>query len=91
MKPANKYSDAIPRLDLERVAILDALGRVIGEDVFAPRSCRLSTIRHGRLRRSIRDTAGAAPDRPAILDVVEDIPAGVLPRRPSGQVRPRGS
>ena len=77
--------DAIPRLDLERVAILDALGRVIGEDVFAPRSLPPvdNSAMDGYAVRSA-DTAGAAPDRPAILDVVEDIPAGVLPQKAIG-------
>lgn len=77
--------DAIPGLDLERVAILDALGRVIGEDVFAPRSLPPvdNSAMDGYAVRSV-DTAGAAPDRPAILDVVEDIPAGVLPRKAIG-------
>jgi len=34
----NKVLDAVSPLGLEKVSILDALGRVLGEDVFAGRA-----------------------------------------------------
>lgn len=37
-KATREILDAIPVLGLEKVNILEALGRVLGEDVFAPRN-----------------------------------------------------
>lgn len=76
---------AIPLLDLEKVGILDALGRVLGEDVHAPRNLPPAdnSAMDGYAVR-VNDTAGVAPGKPAVLEVIEDIPAGVLPRKTVG-------
>lgn len=64
----------------EKVNILDALGRVIGEDVFANRDIppKDNSAMDGYAVRAA-DTRGASGEKPAILDVVEDIPAGSIP------------
>ena len=76
---------AIPRLDLEKVGILNALGRVLGEDIFAPRNLPPAdnSAMDGYAVQA-GDTAGAGPDKPAVLEVIEDIPAGVLPQKAIG-------
>ena len=77
--------NAIVPLDVEKVSILDALGRVIGEDVHAPRNLPpvSNSAMDGYAVRAC-DTAGASSRKPAILDVVEDIPAGVFPQKNVG-------
>jgi molybdopterin molybdotransferase len=73
---------AITRLDVEKINILDALGRIIGEDIHASRN--LPPINNssmdGYAVRS-KDTKGAGLEKPVILEVIEDIPAGVLPSK----------
>ncbi len=72
-------------LDTEKVSIIDALGRVIGEDIHASRNLPPvnNSAMDGYAVRA-KDTAGAAQKNPAILDVIEDIPAGVLPQKKVG-------
>ena len=73
---------AISPLGLEKVSILDALGRVIGEDVYAGRDLPPkdnSAMDGYALRRE--DTRGASPEKPALLDVIEEIPAGAVPSK----------
>jgi molybdopterin molybdotransferase len=78
----NQILEAIPPLGLEKVSLLDALGRVIGEDVAASRPIppKDNSAMDGYALRS-QDTQGACPERPVILDVIEDIPAGAIPRK----------
>ena len=78
----NQILEAIPPLGLEKVSLLDALGRVIGEDVAASRPIppKDNSAMDGYALRS-QDTQGACPERPLILDVIEDIPAGAIPRK----------
>lgn len=69
-------------LGLEKIDILNALGRVIGEDVAAGRNIppKDNSAMDGYALRS-EDTVGASPEHPVILEVIEDIPAGVVPRK----------
>ena len=75
--------DAIPVLGLERVHILDSLGRVLGEDVHAPYSIPPwdnsamdgYAVMHG-------DIEGASRRNPAVLTVVGDLPAGYTAQKP---------
>src|SRR3972149_7025887 len=72
----------ISPLGLEKINILNALGRVIGEDVAAGRNIppKDNSAMDGYALRS-GDTVGASPEHPVILEVIEDIPAGAVPRK----------
>ena len=69
-------------LPLEKSNILAAQGRVIGEDIIAGRNIPPAdnsamdgyAVRH-------TDTANAAAENPVILKIIEDIPAGKVPRK----------
>ncbi|MBI4513086.1 MAG: molybdopterin molybdotransferase MoeA [Gemmatimonadetes bacterium] len=77
--------ERVAPLGTEEVALLDALGRVLAEDV-------TSNVAHpgwdnsamdGYAVRSA-DIRGASRERPVPLRVVEDVPAGAFPTRPVG-------
>jgi len=72
-------------LDLEKVNILDALGRVIGVDVYANRNIppKDNSAMDGYAVRR-KDTVKASRENPAVLTVIEDIPAGTIPRKTVG-------
>ena len=74
--------EAISPLELEKVNILDALGRVIGEDIYAGRAIppKDNSAMDGYALRAV-DTRGTSPGKPIFLDVVEDIPAGSIPEK----------
>ena len=64
-------------LDLEKINIREARGRVIGEDIFASRnipSADNSAMDGYAVRQT--DTKGATKEKPLQLKVIEDIPAG---------------
>jgi molybdopterin molybdotransferase len=69
-------------LGLERVNILDALGRVLGEDITAGRNIppKDNSAMDGYALR-FQDTIGASPHQPVLLEVIEDIPAGAIPQK----------
>jgi molybdopterin molybdotransferase len=55
-------------LDLEKVTILDALGRIIGEDIHAPRN--LPPVNNSAMDGyAVRaeDTTSAGPDRKSVV------------------------
>ncbi len=81
----SKMLEAFSPLGLEKVSILDALGRVIGEDVRAGRAIppRDNSAMDGYALHA-EDTRGASVESPARLAVVEDIPAGAVPRKRVG-------
>jgi len=71
---------AIVPLGQEKVSILESLGRVTGEDIVANRNIPpkdTSTMDGYALRWE--DTRGASIQEPAVLKVIEDIPAGTIP------------
>jgi molybdopterin molybdotransferase len=72
--------DSISSLGLEKVSILDALGRVIGEDVYANRTIppKDNSAMDGYALRA-EDTRGASSEKPTLLEIIEDIPAGAIP------------
>lgn len=78
--------NAVSPLGLERVGLLDALGRVLGEDVAAPRDIppKDNSAMDGYALRW-EDTRGAIRERPAVLKVIEDLPAGAVPRKKVGR------
>ncbi len=69
-------------LGLEKVNILDARARVIGEDIFATRNIPPAdnSAMDGYAVRHI-DTKGATRVNPLRLQVIEDIPAGKVPQK----------
>jgi molybdopterin molybdotransferase len=76
----NRILDAVSPLALEKVSILDALGRVIGEDIYAGRAIPPkdnSTMDGYALRAA--DARGASAKSPVHFTVVENIPAGAIP------------
>ncbi len=82
----HRILDTIHPIGLEKIHILDALGRVIGEDIVASRDLppkNNSAMDGYALRWS--DTGGATGENPAILEVIEDIPAGSIPRKAVGK------
>jgi len=78
----NQILESFTPLSLERVPILDALGRIIGEDVHAGRNIppKDNSAMDGYAVRS-RDTKGASKEHPVTLQVIEDIPAGSVPQK----------
>jgi molybdopterin molybdotransferase len=80
-----KILAAISPLGLEKVNILDAMGRVIGEDVYAGRAIppKDNSAMDGYALR-MEDTRGASEITPAMLEVVEEIPAGSIPEKRIG-------
>jgi molybdopterin molybdotransferase len=73
--------DSFFPLGLEKASILDARGRVIGEDIYAGRAIppKDHSTMDGYALRSA-DTRGTSPENPAVLDVVDNIPAGTIPK-----------
>jgi molybdopterin molybdotransferase len=73
--------DSVSPLGLEKVSVLDALGRVIGEDIYAGRAIppKDHSAMDGYALRSV-DTRRTSPENPVVLDVIEDIPAGAIPK-----------
>ncbi len=73
---------SVAPLGLEKTDILSALGRVVGEDVYALRNIPPSdnSAMDGYAVR-FEDTGSAAEKSPVFLKVIEDIPAGHLSQR----------
>ena len=73
-------------LGVERVSIVDALGRVIAEEIRSPRDIPgfdNSAMDGYAVRAS--DIANASEDRPVTLEVLETVGAGAMP---SAEVHP---
>jgi molybdopterin molybdotransferase len=66
----------------EKVSILEALGRVCAEDILAKRDIPPfdNSGMDGYAVRSA-DIQDASPNHPAQLEVIEDLPAGFIPKR----------
>lgn len=71
----------VQSLATERVSLLDALGRVLGEDVRTPISLPPwdNSAMDGYAVRAV-DIASASPERPVMLAVLETVAAGGSPR-----------
>jgi molybdopterin molybdotransferase len=72
--------DAVGPLGVERVALLDALGRTLAQEVHSPRDIPGfdNSAMDGYAVRSA-DIAGAGADHPVRLEVTETVPAGIMP------------
>jgi molybdopterin molybdotransferase len=72
-------------LGVERVSLVDALGRLLATDVHAPydNPPHDNSAMDGYAVR-YADVKGATPQRPAILEMIEDIPAGYIGKKTIG-------
>ncbi|MFB0507881.1 MAG: gephyrin-like molybdotransferase Glp [Thermodesulfobacteriota bacterium] len=77
----NRILARIQVLGLEKVDIMASLGRVIGEDILVPRDIPPldNSAMDGYAVRS-SDIKGASREKHISLKVIEDLPAGALPR-----------
>lgn len=78
--------DAAPVLGLEKISILDALGRVLGEDIVAERDNPPwdNSAMDGFAVRWEDIKQGQAIQKPVTLSVIEDVPAGMMPSKAVG-------
>lgn len=78
----DKILSHIQPLGYERVSILEALGRVIAEDIYAPRDIPpLDNSGMDGYAVKWEDIQHASPDHPVRLEVIEDLPAGFISKR----------
>lgn len=77
----NRILARIQVLGLEKVDIIGSLGRVIGEDILAPRDIPPldNSAMDGYAVRAT-DIKGASRESPISLKVIEELPAGILPQ-----------
>jgi len=78
----DKVLSHIQPLGFERVSILEALGRVCAEDILANRDIP-SFNNSGMDGYAVRseDIQNASAEHPVQLEVIEDLPAGFIPRK----------
>lgn len=74
--------ESVDLLGVERVSLAETAGRVLREDVAAPFDVPQgdNSAMDGYALRAA-DLAGATADAPAVLHVVEDVPAGAIPKK----------
>lgn len=76
----------VTRLEAENVPLKEALGRVLAEDITANRDhppSDISAMDGYALRYD--DAAGAAKENPRVLDIIDDIRAGMEAKTPIGE------
>jgi len=75
-------------MGLEKVDLLTSLGRVIGEDIVAPFNIPLwdNSAMDGYAVR-FEDIKDASFDKPTTLKVIEELPAGLLPKNQVGPMQ----
>ena len=78
--------DATPVLGVEKIPILDALGRVLGEDIVAERDNPPwdNSAMDGFAVRWEDIKQGHAIQKPVTLSIIEDVPAGKMPSKTVG-------
>jgi molybdopterin molybdotransferase len=78
----DKILSHIHPLGFEKVSILDALGRVIAEDIHAQRNIPpLDNSAMDGYALRVEDIQKASPDHPIRLEVIEDLPAGSISKK----------
>jgi molybdopterin molybdotransferase len=78
--------DSVAPLGVERVAILDALGRVLASEVRSPRDIPgFDNSAMDGYAVCAADIAGASDQSPVRLHVTETVPAGQMPAAPVGR------
>jgi molybdopterin molybdotransferase len=82
----SRILNRIQILGFEKVDIITSLGRVIGEDILAPRDIPPldNSAMDGYAVRAV-DIRGASGENHISLKVIEDLPAGALPRESVAQ------
>ncbi|HOD36017.1 MAG TPA: molybdopterin molybdotransferase MoeA [Syntrophales bacterium] len=81
-KALEQILGAIHTLGLEKVPILDALGRVLGQDVTSDRDIPpLPNSAMDGYALRFEDTRGASREKPAVLTVVDDVRAGRISKK----------
>lgn len=82
LEASERILSGIEALGIERVALLDSLGRVLASPVSAPLTLPAwdNSAMDGYAVRS-EDVAGATMERPVTLDVLETVAAGAFPSR----------
>jgi len=78
--------ESVSPLGIERLDILSAQGKILGEDICSQRSIppKDNSAMDGYALRA-EDTRGASRENPVVLRVIEDIPAGYLARKSVGR------
>ncbi|MGB9628638.1 MAG: gephyrin-like molybdotransferase Glp [Thermodesulfobacteriota bacterium] len=77
-----KILSFIKPLGAEKVSILDALGRVIAEDIYANRDIPpLDNSAMDGFAVRWEDVKTASKDQPVLLEVIEDLPAGFISKK----------
>jgi len=78
----DKILSHIYSLGFEKVSLLDAMGRVIAEDIYAHRDIPpLDNSAMDGYALKFEDVQKASPDHPVRLDVIEDLPAGFISKK----------
>ena len=79
--------DAVPVLGLEKIGLLDALGRVLAEDIIAERDNPPwdNSAMDGFAVRQEDIKQAHAIATPTVLKVIEDVPAGKFPAKAVGR------
>lgn len=82
----NKILSHASLLGAERVSLLDALGRIMAEEIYAARNIPPvdNSAMDGYALRA-EDVRKASPEHPVQLCVIEDLPAGSLPTQTVGK------
>ena len=82
MKALEKILSHIHPLGFEKVSLLEALGRVIAEDIYANRNIPpLDNSAMDGYALRFEDVQKASPDHPVRLEVIEDLPAGFISKK----------
>lgn len=77
-----KILSHIPPLGFEKASILDAMGRVIAEDIHANRNIPpLDNSAMDGYALRCEDVQNASPEHPVRLEVIEDLPAGFISKK----------
>lgn len=72
----------VEAVGVEKVNILSALGRVLAEDIYARRTIPpTDNSAMDGYALIAEDTLGATREHPLLFDIIEDVPAGNMPRK----------
>ena len=81
-KALEQILGVINPLRLEKVTILEALNRVLGEDITSDRDIPpLTNSAMDGYALRFEDTLGATREKPAVLTVIDDVPAGRISKK----------
>jgi molybdopterin molybdotransferase len=82
----DKILSRIRPLGLEKVLLLEGLGRIIGEDIYARRDIPpFDNSAMDGYALKFEDIRESSKDHPVRLEVIEDLPAGSVPKKTIGK------